>query len=211
MKAIKKILLIAITLYSTGINAQETQKRPDGKLITDTTVAPPTLPDYYTGKDIISGTGFSFKNIEEDNKYIKIGNVNNSKFGTSPFIEDTGLFYEGDEEQFPPDNLDLLARFNDMNQLLGSVRDALGTSIINQFKSTNNSANIDIIFIVSMNGTVAEIEFSLKKDSLLLSIPPEKFHTMESLIKQRVTFSVEQKNNLKFIPRVIVSGKIKDL
>ncbi|MDR2065688.1 MAG: hypothetical protein LBP85_08300 [Prevotellaceae bacterium] len=53
MNAIKIILLIAITLYSTGIYAQETQKKQAGNkiVIIDTTDLPPTLPDYYTGKD----------------------------------------------------------------------------------------------------------------------------------------------------------------
>jgi hypothetical protein len=212
MKKIKLILLITIALYSARINAQETQRRQDGKFIIIDTIGdlPLELPDYYSGKTIISGIGFSFKNLDEDDDYLYLNNINNVKFGESPFIADPTLFYN-EADELPPDNLDLLARFNDISQLLGSIRDALGVSIINQFKSANNSATIDIIFIVNMNGTVAEIKFLLEKNPLLLSIPPEKFHTMESLIKQRVTFSVEQRSNLRFIPRVIVSGKIKDL
>ncbi|MDR2065690.1 MAG: hypothetical protein LBP85_08310 [Prevotellaceae bacterium] len=207
----KKILLITvIALFSIQIYAQETQKRPDGKLITDTTVVPPTLPDYYTGKEIISGTGFSLKKNNETDDYLDIGNINNVKFGTPSYTPAPVL--PGEDEPMPSNDLFLLAEFTDRNQIYNACREALGATLINQFKSTNNYSTIGISFIVELNGSVSEVEFELKKDLLLFSIHPEKLYQLELSVKQNVTFLVRQRSWMpNFIPGVYISVTIKDL
>jgi hypothetical protein len=199
-------ILITIALYSTVINAQETQRKPGGNFIIIDTIGdlPLQPPDYYTGKNIISGTVFAFRKVNEYASYLQIRNVNNVKFDMNP-VKST---YEGEE---PFRYIWALSRFNDKNQIYSSVKDALGATIINQFKSTNNFATIEIGFIINMNGTVPEVEFVLKKDSLLFSIPPEKLYQLELLLKQRVTFTVDQRDALNFITGVNISVKIKDL
>ncbi|MDR1552758.1 MAG: hypothetical protein LBS69_04760 [Prevotellaceae bacterium] len=203
---IEIIIIVAIAFFSTAINAQETQRKQGGNfVIIDTTGnLPLELPDYYTGKDIISGAGFSFKKILESANYLKIGNINNVKFDMNP-VKST---YAGEE---PFRYIWALARFNDKNQIYSSIRDVLGTTIINQFKLSHNSATIGIKFIVNMDGTVPEVEFLLLKNALLFSISPEKLYQLESLLKQRVTFTVDQRSMLDFITGVNISVTIKDL
>ena len=210
MKNKNLLIIIAFAFCSIGINAQTTQKLKDPILIEQPIIdePPATPPDYYTGKDIISGNGFAFKKINESPKYLKISNSNNVKFGTSPYIS---LPPPIDGEEQIIRNLPAFARFNNINQVYNSVKDALGITIINQFKSANNSAIIEVVFIVNMNGTVAELEITLQKDPLLFSIPPEKFYQMELLLKQMVNFTVRQADFLKFIPRVVAQLKVKDL
>ena len=207
MKKINLLIIIVFAFCSVSMNAQTPQKLPllPPIIIDD---LPPEQPDYYTGKNIISGNGFSFKNLDEDEDFLRIGNVNNMKFGTSPYIS---LPPPIDGEEQIIRHLRAFARFNDINQVFSSARDALGTAIINQFKAANNASAFNIIFIVNMNGTVAEVEFLLNKDPLLFSIPPEKFYQMELLLKQRVTFTVRQSEYLKHIPGVIANIKVKDL
>ena len=210
MKNKNLLIIIAFAFCSIGINAQTTQKLKDPILVEQPIIdePPATPPDYYTGKDIISGNGFSFKKINEYTRHLQMRNSNNVKFGTSPYIS---LPPPIDGEEHVISYLNAFARFNDQNQVYSAVRDALGTAVINQFKTDNNWATIEIGFIVNMNGTVAELEFVLKKDSLLFSIPPEKFYSLESLLKQRVTFTVRQASFLKFIPGVIARVRVKDL
>ncbi|MDR2292898.1 MAG: hypothetical protein LBE11_05425 [Prevotellaceae bacterium] len=210
MKSIKLILLITIALYSAIINAQETQKRLGDKPIIDTIGdLSLELPDYYTDKEIISGTGFSFKNIEDSGNYLTIGNINNMKFDINTLANAPNT-----EDGFPlgPIFLSSLAKFTDVNQVYSSFRDALGVSIINQFKLTHNSASIQPCFIVELNGTVSEVKFIIRKDALTLSIPPEKLYALELLLKQRVNFIIHTRNWMPpFIDRVHISVKIKDL
>jgi hypothetical protein len=102
---------------------------------------------------------------------------------------------QGEEEPIYNRNFSLIARFTDRNQVVSSVRDGLGTDIINQFKLLNNDGEIGIRFIVELNGTVSEVKFLIDSDNpLLLAIPPEKLYAIECLIKQRVTFIIQQRN-----------------
>lgn len=182
-----------LTFLTATITAQETQKISGDKWIIKDTIGdlPLQPPDYYTDKDIISGTGFSFKKIKESDNYLRIQNVNNVKFEMNPFvsapiIEDgipIGITY-----------LFSLAKYNDINQILSSFRDAFGISIINQFKLANNSSIIEVLFIVELNGTISEVEFLMTKNPLILSIPPEKLYALELLLKQRVSFTIRQGN-----------------
>lgn len=208
---IKKLLVIsAIAILSIQINAQETQRKPgDNFIITDTIVIPPTLPDYYTGKNIISGTSFSFKNVDDSDNYLTLSNINNVKFEMNPLVNAPVI-----EDGFPIGIIYLfsLAKYNDINQVLSSFRDALGSSVINQFKLANNSSIIEVLFIVELNGTVSEVKFLLRKDPLILSIPPEKLYALELLIKQRVSFTIRQGNWMPpFISGHHLPIKIKDL
>ena len=207
MKKINLLIIIVFAFCSVSMNAQTPQKLPLlSPIIIDD--LPPEQPDYYTGQGIISGNGFTFKKINEYPNHLQISNINNMKFGTSPYIS---LPPPIDGEEQVIRNLWAFAKFNDMNQVISSVKDAFGMDIINQFKAANNLATIEIGFIVNMSGTVAEVEFVLKKDPLLFSIPPEKFYQMELLLKQRVKFTVRQSEYLKHIPGVIARIKVKDL
>lgn len=209
MKKLNFLIIATFAFCSMQANAQ--RKLPADRLIIDTTgILPPEPPDYYSGKTTISGIGFAFKKARESYSdcCLIMQNVNNVKFGTSPYLYLPPPI--NGEEQLPGD-IRLFARFNNRNQVLNSVKDAFGTAVINQFKSANNEAVINIIFAVNMNGTVAEVQFLLEKNPLLFSIPPEKFYYMETLLKQRVTFTVRQIAYLKYIPDVVVHVKIKDL
>jgi hypothetical protein len=198
MKIIKLILIIVIAFFSTEMNAQKIIKPI-------VPIEDPIPTDYYTGYDTISGLGFSFKKIRESNEYLNIGNINNVKFGTIPYTVTPDM-------ERPIEHLFLLAKYTDRNQVYSSVRDALGNTIINQFKSTNNSTSIDIKFIVELNGSVSEVEFLLEKNPLFFSIPPAKLYSMELLLKQRVNFIVHPRNWLpNFITGHHLSVTIKDL
>ena len=208
MKKINLLIIIVFALCTVSMNAQIiTLPREDlPPIIIDD--LPPEQPDYYTGQSIISGNGFSFKKIDGSPNFFRIRNVNNVKFDEDPFISYPPPI-DGEEQIIR--RLQAFAKFNDRNQVYSSMRDALGTTIINQFKAANNHADIETVFVVNLNGTVAEIEFLLDKDPLLFSIPPEKFYQMELLLKQRVTFTVRQSEYLKHIPGVIANIKVKDL
>jgi hypothetical protein len=177
-RKIKLILPVIIALYSTGINAQ--------------------YNNYYVS-DKVSGTGFTYiidKDPDGRSSYYTIWNITNVKFFMQPFTSiPTPPLASGEEEPIYNRSFYLLARYNDINQVISSVRDGLGADIINQFKLLNNDGDIDIIFIVELNGTVSEVKFLIDSNNpLLLAIPPEKLYAVECLIKQRVTFIIQQRN-----------------
>jgi hypothetical protein len=177
-RKIKLILIAIIAFYSTEISAQ--------------------YNNYYLS-DKVSGNGFTYiidRDPDGRSSYYTIWNINNVKFFMQPFTSiPTPPLAPGEEEPIYNRSFYLLAQFTDRNQVISSVRDGLGTDIINQFKLLNNDGHIEIMFIVELNGTVSEVKFSLNSNNpLLLAIPPEKLYAVECLIKQRVNFTIQQRS-----------------
>jgi hypothetical protein len=143
-----------ITFYSTEINTQT-----DGGMKTQSG----EYNDYYTA-DKVSGAGFTFM-IDRDpdgrSSYYKIWNISNIKFDMPSFTTAPPqlALTPGEEEPIYNYNFSAFARFANRNQIISSVRDGLGTDIINQFKLLNNDGRISIRFIVELNGTVSEVKF----------------------------------------------------
>jgi hypothetical protein len=211
-RKIKIILIAVIAFYSTGISAQTDKSFKTDGMKTQST----EYVNYYSS-DKVSGPGFTFiidRDPDGRSSYYTIWNIHNVKFFMPPFTTppEPPALAPGEEEPIYNYNYSSFARFSDINQFISSVRDGLGTDIINEFKLLNNDGRISIRFIVELNGTVSEVKFLIDSDNqLLLSIPPEKLYAIECLIKQRVTFIIQQRPWLPNFFERNISIKIKDL
>ncbi|MDR0420013.1 MAG: hypothetical protein LBH30_00960 [Prevotellaceae bacterium] len=205
------ILTVIIALYSPVINAQTDINVKNGEK--QTQVA--EYDNYYLS-DEVSGTDFTFiidKDPNGRSSYYTIWNRNNVKFFMPLFDSlPTPPLAPGEEEPIGDYFFPFWVKLNDKNQLISSVRDGLGMDIINQFKLLNNDGNIEITFLIELDGTVSEIKFLIDSyNPLLPAIPPEKLYAIECLIKQRVTFKIDQRNWLPNFFNKSISTTIKDL
>lgn len=145
-------------------------------------------PDYYTGKDTVRGKNVTYL-VEVWRSEFTVKNINNP-------VENE--FVQPDGSPIPTDNRITWTRADSRVPIYRAFEETFTPEEIEDCKSTNEKFWVHML--ISHDGSVIQVRFTLPKTPKMLAIPPDKLFVLETKLKQYVTATMrpETKKRCKY-------------
>lgn len=148
--------------------------------------------DYYIGKTTVEGTNVVYRCFPELPGRIIIANAQAYSRVNGP-----AAVYKDGTPMSPDAYRRVSSNDPDDSILISIIKSTLSFNQLNELKRCNEA--LRIIFVIELDGSIAEVGFIMSEKSPLLRIPVDQYYEMEKQIKSRIQYILDDKTKCYYL------------